>query len=53
MMGEMVESLWCTVETNITLYINNTGIKIESLIKTFCMGNIASYKILKVQEGAQ
>ena len=29
----IVESLYCTAQTNITVYVNYTGIKIESLIK--------------------
>ena len=29
----IVESLYCTPETNITLYVNNTGIKILKLKK--------------------
>ena len=32
-MYRIVESLYCTPETNITLYVNCTGIKIKNLIK--------------------
>ena len=34
-MHRIVESLYCTPETNMTLYVNYTRIKIESLIKNF------------------
>ena len=31
----IVESLYCTPETNITLYVNYAGTKIENLIEEF------------------
>ena len=32
-MYAIVESLYCTPETNITLYVNCTGIKIKHIVK--------------------
>ena len=34
-MYRIVESLFCTPETNITLYVDYIGIKIKNLIKIF------------------